>query len=213
MKRNILFSLILLLFCSFAYSQSYEKGDILIDGGIGLGIYGTNVKQTISGVTNEESDGTASVLIPIKVQYGISKKFSVGILVQPENYIVDNDSASIKKEDAKGSSFRVIGTYYIINNDKFNLNAEIGFGSATFKQEVEENGNTSEAEWRGGNFALGLGLKYYFSKHIGFFANTSYSNYSFDIDKWTFNNVTIDADGWEAKFSGAEVTVGLALKF
>ncbi|MDB4061004.1 hypothetical protein OAD50_05845 [Vicingaceae bacterium] len=49
-----------------------------------------------SGIKTEEKDGTASVIMPLKAQYGISNKFSIGIVFQPENYI--EDSVNINNE-------------------------------------------------------------------------------------------------------------------
>lgn len=214
MKKFVLLLFVSFLTYNFAFAQSFEKGDILIDAGIGLGIYATEVTTEISGVKSKETDGTASVIIPLKAQYGISNKFSVGIVFQPENYIEDSDSVDINNEDFKGSTFRFIGTYYIINKDKFNLNAELGIGLASLDQSAEdENGDKFRADWRGSSFTIGLGIKYYFTESIGFFANTIYSTYSFNLDEISANGTSFKTDDWEARFSGAQISAGLAVKF
>jgi len=214
MKKLLFLLAITSLISGSINAQAFAKGDILIDVGIGLGIYGTEVETSINGVIQKESDGTASVIVPIKAQYGISNKFSVGLMVQSASYIID--SADIKNEEASGTAFRVIGSYYFLNKDRLKLYAEMGFGAASFNQESEDiNANKIEAEWAGGNFSVGLGMKFYFSKHIGFFANTNYNNYAFDLDKISGNGTSFSFSkgDWTADFSGAEIAVGLAFKF
>lgn len=213
MKKTLLLSIISIFTYTLSTAQSYEKGSIQIDVGFGLGIYGTEVQTEIAGNISKESDGTASTLVPVKLQYGIADRFSIGVLFQAANYIEDEDSASVRKEDAKGSTFRIIGTVYILNTDKFNLHAELGLGAATFNQDSEnQQGEKIEADWRGGNFALGLGMKYFFSNRIGFFAQVDYNAYAFELDELAVDNATFDIDNWEADFSGSEITVGLAIK-
>lgn len=77
----------------------------------------------------------------------------------------------------------------------------------------DENGDKFKADWRGSSFTIGLGIKYYFTENIGFFANTNYNTYSFKLDDVIFNGTSIKADNLEAQFSGAQISAGLAVKF
>lgn len=212
MKKSFILILFSFLISQTGNAQAFAKGDILVDFGVGLGVYGTTLKTEVNGISGEETDGAASVIVPVKLQYGVSNKFSLGLLFQSATYIID--SADVNNEDADGIAFRFIASYYLVNKDKFKLFLEMGLGAATFNQNTEKaNGDESEAEWGGGNFAVGLGLKHYFSKHIGFFTMAQFNNYAFDLDNLRLNNSTFDINNWEANFSGAEISVGLAIKF
>lgn len=211
-KRILVLAIISLFISTTAFSQNaFEKGNILFDVGIGFGVYKTEVKSEIGGVSSTKKDGGVAVLIPIKAQYGISDKFSIGLMFQPANYFVD--SSETTNEEATGGSFRLLANYYLVNKEKFVLYSELGFGTANFKQSDDpKDGDKFSADWSGSTFNLGIGIRYYFTEHVGFFSNVAYNSYSFDLDEVTINQETFKNLNWDATFSGTEITVGIAVK-
>jgi len=95
-KITILFVYTLsVFFTTNIYAQSFEKGSINFDLGIGIGAYGTkqSLTTTISSVsiTKDTTDGAASTIIPISFEYGLGKKIGLGADLTINNYFI-NDS-------------------------------------------------------------------------------------------------------------------------
>jgi len=248
MKKITSFCLViiaLLFFNNNINAQAFEKGTINIDLGIGFGLYGTSQTNTskatadINGVTTtfhdetrDTTDGAASTVIPLGVEYGISNKIGVGVDFTYSNYLIDPDDKD-RIDNVRSYDFGLKGVYHPLNSDFYDLSIGLGFGFSTIKWNFNSvvdtaNGNITPASSASGSgFYYGLEIKnkFWFSKHVGAFVNLGYKGYSYSYIEEDnaaaeaqinslpgFSNTKIE-NGWKWKLSGANIGLGLALKF
>lgn len=245
--KNIFCSLTLAIIISFSstnlFSQAFEKGNWNVDLGIGLGLYGTSqtsvyeIQANISSipysqkVTNDTTDGAASTVIPLSVEYGVSNKFGFGVDMSYNNYFI-NDSDRIYLKSVKAFDFGPKFSYHPLNSDFYDLaiGFGIGFTKITWNYETVVSSfgiSTTPESAKGSGVYINLDIKnkFWFSEHIGAYLNLGYKgNFYSPISRDNsaletqlesvpgVSSVSIK-DEFTFKMNGANIGIGLALKF
>jgi hypothetical protein len=230
----------ILTFNNEVSAQAFQKGTINIDLGIGLGVYGTSQTRTLeqtatvniaslpsdfldSKRTWDTTDGTASTVIPLSIEYGISDKIGIGLDIIYNNYFI-NDSDKVNLKSVKAFDFGPKFSYHPLNSDFYDLSLGLGLGFTTIAWDVA---SIAGQDYKGSGFYLNIDIKnkFWFSEHIGAYLNVGYKgnfysaisrDTSSDEANWEaingVSNVTIK-DEFTWTMHGANIGIGLAVKF
>lgn len=228
------------LFFSQEYkAQAFQKGNINVDIGIGLGIYGTTqtIKNEISFKANgvsynqtsvhDTTDGAGSTIIPIAFEYGLSNKFGVGLDLTSSSYFISEEDRKVTSS-VKSFDFGVKVNYHLLNSEKNDLLIGLGFGmskvSWKFKNVANNIYGLSSASGSGTYLSLGITDRIFFSDHFGILFNLGYRAYSYPEINYeaTNSSAALTALGvsdfkftqeldWSLK--GIHFGTGIALKF
>ncbi len=202
-KKNIL--VIGIIFLTFqSNSQSFQQGGIYGSIGTGIGIYG--------GSSNvPDISGTAAVLVPIELEYGLSDQFGLGLTYQYGSY-VSNDSIS---ESARTHNIGVMGYYHFSIKEKSNLFLKAGIGYSNFKYQRTDSGEEVFVIGSGPWIDLGFGWRHMIQGGpIGYFLYVDYSIMplgNFEID----NEISWEYQGEKVRitYQGVDIKVGLVFRF
>lgn len=176
MMRTIATVTTALILLTSITGQVNEKGVFQVGLASSVGVFATRFesKATLLGVTveNSDEDGAGTVSFPLEVQYGLSKKVSLGIYIEPGSYLDSNASRS------NGfAAFGISPRYYLVNKDRLALllNADLGFTALRIKE--TESGQSITDSYAGGHFRLGAMVQYYFGKTFGLNFGIKYSGH------------------------------------
>jgi len=218
MSMNRIFSLAIAAVPLCAAAQVNQKGTFHLGLGVSAGGHATQYVQNITidifGVPitsrTEENDGAATVLFPIDIQYGIAKPVSLGLFVEPGSYL---DSSNTRSNGLVLFGFQPRA--YIINHDRFTWMGSLQIGSAGLRIKDTENGQNTEALYRGPFFGLSSGVGFYFGEHIGLQLHARYMSTTFDLKEYEQNGASIDISAIEAELNttGFALQASLALRF
>lgn len=191
-------------------AQVNDKGTFHASIGIAAGGHATTYETTILGFVNTENDGAATVTYPIELGYGLGKRFSLGLYIEPGVYLDSSASES--------NGLVLIGIqprFYIVNGNRFAWMASLQLGAAALRYDVDELGSKTEAKYRGTNLGLSTGVGFYFTDNIGLNLQVRYVGTAMPLRSWSLNGVDFDPDLIDAKLStrGAAVQASLAFKF
>ena len=209
MQKKFFIVMLLAMSSKLVFSQGFDKGTFAIDLGTGLGIY--TVKSNDKGVP-DNTNGAGAWLVPIKVEYGISKRFGIGLYGDPQSYISNPDSG----DAATGLSIGVFTAFHIYNGKSSTLFARLGLGAGGLRYERTKNGVTESVRGGGSNFFLGVGYKKYFGNVLGFFVCMDYAASSlsrFEDAKGTLLKVNNPQENFTLGVGGVNTTLGLTVKF
>ena len=219
MKKVIFLILILLCANSLSFAQkfrkqSFKKGTITVDAGVGFGVY--------SSATNDDNDSAhavAPVLIPISIEYGISDKVGVGLMLERNGFLVaGGGTASSVNISAKGA-------FYFANEEASTFYSDLVVGySAIIGREKTKLIIPVKQKWSGTGitYQLSFGFKTYFSKKAGWFINFGYAGYLYSelinqsIDR-NPNNPQLQTTDGTANFllinmNGVNLRTGIVIK-
>lgn len=140
---------------SGTWAQSYEKGDKLLNVGVGLGTY-----------------GAGGLGLGGSFEVGIHESISVGVLggySGRSNYLGSGTRWSVLTIGARGSYH--FNELLDLDNDKLDLYAGLGLGYRNVSFKVDGFGNVFANNYGGGVLFLGhIGGKYYFQPNMAIFA-------------------------------------------
>lgn len=210
MKQRIL--LIATAFYAHAcvVAQINDKGTFHASIGVAAGGHATHYEQTVLGTIRSNDDGAATVTYPIEFSYGLGRRFSLGLYVEPGVYLDSSASES--------NGLAMIGIqprFYIINNDRFAWMASMQLGSSALRHDVDEPGNVSEAIYRGTTLGLSTGVGFYFSDLVGLNLQVRYIGTTMPLRELTLNGTEFDPDLIDATLTtrGVAFQASLAFKF
>lgn len=208
-KSVLIISLSVLSLNSF--SQAFEKGNINIDLGLGIGAYGTKVtyKDTKNNFEVSKNDGAASFIVPLSFEYGISNKIGIGLQIGASNYFIDNKDSTNNTESVKSVDFALKFNFHLLNANRNDLFISLGLGGSSVNWNFI---NTSETySGSGSYFTLSLVDRIFFTDNIGMFFNLGYAGYNYNNMKTSSGNPILDNLTWSVK--GVNLGTGLAVKF
>lgn len=214
-------------------AQSFQKGNINVDIGIGFGIYGTSQTftntLTFGGVTtldkSDTTDATASRVIPINLEYGLTDKIGIGLDFTYGSYFI-NDSDKVSLESVKAYDFGPRLNYHLLNSNRNDLMIGVGIGFSTISWDFNSVDITNPLEpelasGAGFYWTLGLTDRIFFSDHIGILFNLSYKGYTYSKIEYeltpeaqqilTNANATFNQE-FKWQLNGANIGIGLAIK-
>jgi len=223
LKRVLLF--IILLNCTEIKAQAFERGNINFDLGLGFGIYGTEQITRLSvdnvSIQKDTNSATASTIIPLNFEFGISNKIGLGARVVFNNYIISNKDKE-NLESVKGTDIALTASYHLLNAPKNDLSIIIAIGGSSIKWDaVADAQNAIEsATGSGVYFSLGIKDRIFLSNHIGILFNLNYTAYQYNNIKAEFNDnlsaifgSTSASLDWDMALKGVNIGTGLAIKF
>ena len=194
-----------------AYSQAHEKGKINIDMGAGIGIYKYDYTHVYQGVTisQVEDDTTGAWYAYLNAEYGVLDWFSAGLTYRKGSYYEDNDDAS--------NSFHIVrlaGRFYFLNKDKFTFFSNIEYGLISMK-DVGSGIVSSSVKYGGGDFAIGLGFKWYWTENIGMHLAYEYDSYTLNMKEYILGGQAQSLTDHSIMYDlgGSEIKIGISLKF
>ena len=227
-KITICLAFVALLLSTNVSAQAFQKGNINLDIGLGLGVYGTTstFSTTINGltITNTEKDGTASSVIPIGFEYGISNRFGIGADITFSNYFI-NDSDKVNIERVTTTDFGLKFNFHLLNADKNDLYVVLGLGGSKMKWTYAGSATNiiRSANGSGTYFSIGITDRIFFSDHIGIFFNLGYRGYNYSKIEaeltseaetlLTTIGITDYEQSWKWQMKGVHLGTGLAIKF
>ena len=219
----LLFGLFAIL-STTSMAQFNEKGTIHLAIGTALGAHGTEYTWTQRIIffgtpitlSDTETDGAATVTVPVEMDFGVTNRFSMGFYLEPGMYLDSNNTES-NTLFLGGLQPR----FYLINGDRFALLAGAQIGLAGLKIDRSESTtvggvnvlNESSASYAGGGFGLGAGAVFQFSELIGLQLHLRYMATNMKLRDYTINGNDVDDDDFEATLRTRGIGMQLSLGF
>tara|TARA_R110001592_G_scaffold37439_3_gene124871 strand:+ start:2522 stop:3199 length:678 start_codon:yes stop_codon:yes gene_type:complete len=217
--------LITIILTNTTFGQAFEKGNWNIDLDLGIGAYGTQTTSTVAlgtfSQTNTETDGAASSIVKLDVEYGISNRIGLGLRFGSSNYfIAEEDKEDTKSVKSKDVSLHV--NFHLLQADRNDLYVGLGLGFSNIEFLYQNNAALAINSFKGPGsyFGLEIGDRIFFGDHVGVLIRLGYAGYSYkqmEADLSDGAEALLGASNveWDIDFKGSGVNfgVGLALKF
>jgi outer membrane protein W len=195
-------------------AQSHEEGSIVINLGVGIGIY--NGTYNAPGNENDNTGTFPLVNIPIKIEYGIKSNLSVGLLFQPLslNYTGENDDKEIRTIKISGLSIAPSINYHFNPEGKtdYYIGFAPGYTSFTWNSTEPATSKIEEGKFGGFGMKFDLGARFYIANKVSLNLNLAYGMYSTKLKSYVENKVTTDNPEGKLNFNGFEPSIGLGFK-
>jgi hypothetical protein len=231
MKKISLSVVTVLLFISTVRSQdkAFEKGDITVDIGIGIGVYGTKIHEEynedrfnlLTGfetvrVKHDTTDAAASVIYPLRLEYGVTNWLGIGARIAYSNYFVEKDTINNYQSKVHGIDADFLANFHLIKSKRFDMPVCLSIGYSNIKY-MANDPYSHQAKGNGLNFGLSLMPHIYFGDHIGMYFNIGYAGYNYPNLKFSNNqdsNLNDENDLiYKLKGNGLNLGLGLVGKF
>jgi len=214
MKKNYIFIILISTFLT-TLGQSHEKGSFIVNLGLGVGVYNGTYK---SG--NDENDNTGKfglVNIPIKVEYGLKSKLSVGLLLQPLSVDwsgTDEDSGEKRTVKISGSFIAPSINYHFTPDRKTDYYIGFAPGFTGFNWDAAEPATATIETGKFGGFGMkfDLGARFYIGNKVSLNLNLAYGIYSTKLKSYSENGVPFNYPKGKLNFNGVEPSLGLGFK-
>ena len=207
-------------FNSSLHAQAFQKGSLLLSVSEG----GTSADYSTSDISNSKPVQVHKSQIegerdPLIIEYGISKKWGLGLTSGADIFEVDPSKFyGFKRYDNKPvevttSELTFDGNYHFLVNKRLDLAAfvSLGFFSVSFEGNGVGDDETSYTYSANGNIIrTGVRVRYYFFKRFGAFGMLS--SYSGNCSPKDFKENTV-ANNYSTKISGNAVEIGLCYRF
>lgn len=214
--RHVIILLTALSLSSTGFGQVNAKGRFQLGLGAGLGVFKTKFENSfalpgIARVSNTSEDGAATVSYPLDLQAGLSGRFSLGLCLEPGQYI---DSAGTHP-----NAFFILSIeprFYVLNKEHFaiHLNADLGISALRIRT---GEGTSAEFDdsYAGGHFRFGAQAQYYFGKTFGMNFGVKFASHNMKWRDRDPENPLLDQIDYQAelKTSGVQFQLGAQVKF
>lgn len=214
--------------CVATQAQYNQKGTIHLALGTAFGAHGTEYSWTATQTVNffgtnftftdsgTDTDGAATVTIPIEMDFGVTNRFSMGFFLEPGFYLDSSNTES--------NSMVLVGLqprFYLINGDRFALLAGAQLGASGLKIERSESNTVlgvtttteSSASYAGSGLGLGTAAVFQFGDLINLQAHLRYVATNMKLRDYTVNGDDIDDDAYEATLRTRGMAFQLSLGF
>jgi hypothetical protein len=203
-----------------AQDKAFQKGNVCVGLGIGLGIYGTQIhsEATYGGVTVEDdtTDGAIAAIFPLTVEYGVTNWLGIGGRFAYSNYFTEKDSITGYKQKTTGMDADLMLNFHLIKSRRFDMPIVVTVGYSNLKIQSNDPWN-SMAKDDGLNFGLALNPRIYFGDHIGMFFNVGYAGFNYNSLQYSndLDSNLNDTNNYklQLKGNGANLGLGLIVKF
>jgi hypothetical protein len=224
--KKIIYTVAVMAMCiSAAKAQddkAFKKGDITASLGIGFGVYGTKVhteydQQVFNLATGfstvrykqDTTDGAASAVFPLEVEYGVTNWLGLGGRFAFSNYTRDstNTNARVHSLDAD-----LMVNVHLVKSRRFDMPLSLYIGYSNIKY-LTHDAFGSMAKDNGMSYGIALVPRIYFGDHIGMFFNVGYAGYNYP--SLQFSNDTYpdlnSQNNWLYSLKGNGLNMGLGL--
>lgn len=204
-------TLIVLVFCLTgmtlkAQDKSFQKGNIIVDLGIGFAYYGTKLHNeydqeywtgssfATKRIIEDTTDAAASVIYPLSLEYGVTNWLGVGARFGFSNYIEGTENDTINgvaysyKPKVTSMDIGLLLNFHLIKTKRFDMPIELLVGYSKFKYLANnpnsnpagspDNGNLTGKD-NGMNYGIAVVPRLYFGDHFGMFINAGYMGYAY----------------------------------
>lgn len=191
------------------YSQSFEKGNKILEAGIKISVY--HINNPDDNDENDDNSGAASYTIPFGFEYALSNRFGAGIEVGICNYFTGEDTITGAIAEANSLDFLIKGNFHWIRSSRIDLYSGLGLGVSSFKYESND---SKDSKFNSSGTYVQLNLlnaRFYLSKafalslHLG----VPYMNFS---NGRIEDNLGSDYS-YALTFTGVDIGTGLAFRF
>lgn len=214
--KHLLVLIAALSLASSGYGQVNGKGTFQLGLGASLGVFNTDFEYSavypiIGRVSKSSEDGAATVSVPLDLQVGLSDRFSLGLCLEPGQYI---DSA-----DTHPNGFFIFSVeprFYVVNGEHFavHINADLGLSALRIRS---GEGTSAEFDdsYAGGHFRFGAQAQYYFGKTFGLNFGLKFASHSMKWKDRDPENAALESIDYEAtlKTGGLQLQLGAQVKF
>lgn len=204
------FLIMLTLSSHLSSAQSFEKGNVILNGGIKISVYGIN---NTNEDDDEEDDGdaAASYTIPLGVEYALTNRIGVGAEIGICNYFTEEDSITRAIAEASSFDFLIKGNFHWVRGGRVDLSSGIGLGLSSFRYNSNDN---LDSEFKSNGFYFRLSLvdfRVYLFKGVGLNAFVGIPYMNFENGRITDN---LGSDfSYPLTFAGVDLGTGLVVKF
>jgi len=205
MKKISTLSILFFISCSL-FSQSFQKGNTVVNVGTGMAIYKTYSYQ--KNTTGYFEDTAASYIFPVKVEYGIFDWLGAAFRFNYSNYI---EGDSTNTQDINGIDLGFQANLHFVRTERLDLYIG-GIASWSRLHYRENNLQSSEVKGSGTVFGTELASRFYFgeTKKFGIYLSYCYVGNYYRKLKGT------DAFGNSAEYylsaEGHQIGIGLNIK-
>ncbi len=214
--RNIILLLAALGAASVSLAQVNDKGRFQVGLAPSLGIHKNTFEFSgtypiVGRVSKSSEDDAATSSFPIDLHVGLSKKFSLGVCLEPGRYI---DSAGTHPNGF--FIFSIEPRFYVLNGDHFAVHINADLGLSALRISDVKNGTTEyEDSYAGGHFRFGAQAQYYFGNTFGLNFGFKFASHSMQWRDRDPEDVSLGSVDYEAtlKTSGVQFQLGAQLKF
>ncbi len=213
MKKNLLviLSFLVISIAVNAQDKAFQKGNIVIDAGLGLAVYATKLHTevaTSSGtLSRDKTDGAASAIYPIQAEYGLKNWFGLGARFAYSNYY---DSANT---DSRGLDFDLLINFHLIKTKRFEMPISLIVGYSNLKIKYNDAFSTI-AKDNGSNSGFMLSPRFYITDHFGLFLNLGRLSYSYpSLTFANSRNTNIFGPNTTVAVSGRGLNFGFGVVF
>lgn len=207
--KKIYLTIVIASISFLGMTQSHEQGNLVFNINAGFGIYGADYDAP-----NSEDDFKSPLafgLCPIKLEYGLQERISLGVLVQPFG-IKFEDPDSDNKIQVRGILIAPSLNYHFTPDAKtdFYIGLAPGYVSSVWK--AENSNEKEEARFNGFGLKLDLGTRFYFGGKVSLNLNLAYATYNTNLNDYEENGVTAQSPKGKLRFRGLEPSIGLGFK-
>jgi hypothetical protein len=242
MKKIIYIIVGIVLFLNPVKAQddkAFHKGSIVVDLGIGVAVYGTRQHNEYDSkvwngtsistvrIKKDTTNGAASMIIPLSVEYGITNWLGVGARFGYSKYIANADSTNNHiKPTVRGLDADLLLNFHLIKSKHFDMPVSIIVGYSNFNYKANNPNTSTDPTYNNGNaiakdnglnFGIALVPRIYFGDHIGMFFNLGYTGYSYPHILFSNNsNSNLNSNNnelFKIKGNGGNIGIGLVVKF
>lgn len=214
--KHLLVLIAALSIASTGHGQVNGKGVFQLGLGASLGVFKTEFTNSFGlpgspRVSNSSQDGVATVSYPLDLQIGLSDRFSVGLCLEPGQYI---DSANTHP-----NAFFIVSIeprFYVVNKERFavHINADLGLSALKIRS---GEGTSAEIDdsYAGGHFRFGAQAQYYFGNTFGLNFGLKFASHSMEWRDRDPENTVLESIDYEVtlKTSGMQFQLGAQVKF
>lgn len=211
MKKNVLIilSLLTISIATQAQDKAFQKGNIVIDAGVGVAAYATLLHTevaTSSGTLSRDiKDNAASAIYPFQAEYGLKNWFGLGARFAYSNYY---DSANT---ESRGLDFDILVNFHLIKTKRFEMPITLILGYSNLKIKYNDAFGTIVKD-NGSNSGFMLTPRFYLTDHFGLFINLGRLRYSYpSLIISNSSNTNIFGPNTTVALSGMGLNFGLGL--
>ena len=223
-----LIAITMLINSSSAQKKAFHKGVVIVDLGIGVSAYKTDLEDAYNSkvwngssfntvrVKKDTSNASAAAVYPFNIEFGLKNWLGIGARVAYSKYFSEKDSISGLKVGVRGIDAGLVLNLHLIKSNRFDLPIGLTLGYSNFQLDSKDSLNTI-AKDNGLNYGFAAVPRFYFGEHIGLSLNLGYTVYSYPsilFSNKNDSNINDDTDRvFKLKASGANIGIGLLIKF
>lgn len=183
--------------------KSFNKGDHVMEAGLGAVLFG---KNTITYQDTVSHDSLASMVIPLYYQYGITPWLGLGGVFRFYNHFEGENSENTQ---AIGIDAGIFADLHYLRSSSWDLSLKISTGYGRI-QWVVHDANNSKAYGSGMHYDFELNFRKYFNERVGM--NFFYSRIIQDFPQMVIENDLGDREEFDLFLHGARFGLSLQVK-